>query len=272
MMQRGALALCLAATTAAFAADPLPGMWAFDGELTGQPGRGFQIDTQGSDVLIVSYFGYRADGSALFLQASGPRAADGSFEADLVEYRNGTVLGGAHQDGEQAQVVGRVQAVFDAPTAGSITLPGEQPRRVTRFQYVDNAPWFNQSFSADKYGPYAWSTKAQFTMAARDGVFTMAETETMNRTDGSTYSRTCQYEGSYTPAGTGLRSAGTVQCEGASATSYRAEALELTRDGFFSGRIYVGNSDTPMTYQGYCRYTGPVFPTAPPLRCAPAEQ
>lgn len=96
--QRAAvLSLGLGLAASSFSATPLSGMWSFDGELTGKPGRGFQIDSQGSALLIISYFGYRTDGSALFLQAHGPREDNGDFSADLVEYQGGTVLGGPNR-------------------------------------------------------------------------------------------------------------------------------------------------------------------------------
>lgn len=57
------------------------GMWSFDDELNGRPGRSLQIENlPGSGALIVSYLGYRADGSSLFLQGSAP--------VDMVQVRN----------------------------------------------------------------------------------------------------------------------------------------------------------------------------------------
>ena len=49
---------------------PLPdsGLWGFDAEANGQPGRGFQIDQQQGSLMLFTYMGYRADGSPLFLQ------------------------------------------------------------------------------------------------------------------------------------------------------------------------------------------------------------
>lgn len=73
-----ALVSCLAAP--AMAALPDSGMWTIDGELNGKPGRGIQIDRQSGLNVIVTYYGYRTDGSALFLQAAGQLKDEKIFE------------------------------------------------------------------------------------------------------------------------------------------------------------------------------------------------
>ncbi|CAM4010036.1 hypothetical protein [Paracidovorax anthurii] len=89
--------------------EPEPGMWAFDGEMNGKPGRSLQIDMQNGRAMIVSYLGYRSDGSAVFLQASGLRAVDSSsFQGTLEEFRNGPAIGsgGTGSNGERAASTG----------------------------------------------------------------------------------------------------------------------------------------------------------------------
>ncbi|WCM88135.1 hypothetical protein [Acidovorax sp. NCPPB 3576] len=76
---------------------------AFDDALNGQPGLSLQTDTPLGRTMIVSYLGYRANGSALFLQASGVRNAnDTAFTATLQEFRNGKSIAGGAGNGELA--------------------------------------------------------------------------------------------------------------------------------------------------------------------------
>ena len=67
---KAAAATLLVFSVCAVHAVPLPdsGLWGFDAEANGQPGRGFQIDQQQGSLMLFTYMGYRADGSPLFLQ------------------------------------------------------------------------------------------------------------------------------------------------------------------------------------------------------------
>ncbi|WP_395025131.1 hypothetical protein [Comamonas odontotermitis] len=130
----------------AFAALPQTGMWGVDSEVNGKPGRGIQIDRQGGNTVIASYYGYRDDGSATFYQAVGIMEDGKSFTADLVEYKNGTALGKDAKTGEVSRVIGPVSMEFDTPSSGSILLPGETAKRFSPLIYEDTQARLNNSF------------------------------------------------------------------------------------------------------------------------------
>ena len=112
---------------------PAPGLWGFTSELNGTPGRGFQLEVE-NEVLVLSYYGYRADGSSVFYSASGP-ITNNRFEAPLTEYRGGTVLGGAYQPAAVAASPGNVVLTFSSGKNGSIQLPGSPALAITKFSF-----------------------------------------------------------------------------------------------------------------------------------------
>ncbi|AVS79828.1 hypothetical protein C8244_01045 [Paracidovorax avenae] len=246
-----------AQTTAAAGAEPEPGMWAFDGELTGQPGRSLQIDTQLGRGMVVSYLGYRADGSALFLQASGYRAQDdNSFTGELREFRNGPVIGGGAANGEVAGSVGTLRLAFDTPTSGTVTLPGEAPRRISRFTYG------NQQLSRDfdrqiEIGLYSQASRsprtATYRMRLSDSNLRL---EQLSSSDGSL----CAYSGPYQVQGGTLASQGTKVCTDASGAqqqgTYRIERFRFDSQGFLSGNMEIDG--TSVVAAGACWMTGAV--------------
>ncbi|WCM93407.1 hypothetical protein M5C99_01330 [Acidovorax sp. NCPPB 2350] len=232
-----AAAPVFAQTSATPGAEPEPGMWAFDGELNGQPGRSLQIDTQQGQGMIVSYLGYRADGSALFLQASGFRAAGSTaFTGDLQEFRNGPVIGGRTGNGEAAGSAGTVRLTFDTPTSGTVTLPGDAPRRISRFTY--QALWsepFSSRFTLKAYSTtLASAPVATHEIRLAQGSFRMSQLST---TDG----RLCTYSGPYQTRGNGIESEGTKVCTDAAGTqqrsTYRAERFGIDGNGLFAGTL-----------------------------------
>ncbi|RYF43895.1 MAG: hypothetical protein EOO27_43965, partial [Comamonadaceae bacterium] len=127
----------LAASCAASAALPQPGFWSFDAELNGKPGRGIQIDRQGGETIIVTYYGYRSDGSATFYQASGKVQNETTFTGNLIEYKNGPALGGPITSGEEARTVGPISLEFSTASQGSVTLPGEIKQSMSRYAFQD---------------------------------------------------------------------------------------------------------------------------------------
>lgn len=217
---------------------PAPGMWALERELTGKPGRGLQIDTQGDKLVILSYFGYRADGSATFLQSSGRR--DGNrFEGDLVEYRGGTALGETHRDGEATAVAGRIVITFDSPTSGLVELPGEAPQRIQRFQYENLTERFNNTFFLQSYGDGAESgERERVTVTARDGKFVMASAE-------------CRHEGIFRPADKGIRVA-VHYCANRNTNVMLTAQLVVDEHGFFSGDFFSPGGPLHVAYRGAC--------------------
>lgn len=123
--------LCTAALASAFT--PAGGLWGFTNELNGQPGRGFQLTVE-NDVLVFYYYGYDSDGGGNYLFAAGPLTA-GSFNADLVACRGGTVMGAAYKAATCSNATGRVSMTFTSGEKGSITLPGEPAKPINRFNF-----------------------------------------------------------------------------------------------------------------------------------------
>ena len=225
------LGLCLGVGHA-WGIEPEPGMWGIDAEVNGKPGRGVQIDTQSGKFIIITYFGYRADGSALFLQASGERT-DTGFQGDLVEYQGGPVLGGAQRSGEPAASAGRIAVVFTSSITGTITLPGEVAKPISRFQFEDNSRRFNRNFlgmmTVDS-GANGWSQRYYFQL--QDDKLTLDRRSSI---EGNEFFQSCTYTGTYALAGGGIRSRGTYTCADGSTGPYETDQLHVSRDGFYTG-------------------------------------
>jgi hypothetical protein len=250
------------------ALQPESGMWAVDGEITGKPGRGLQIDAQGGRNIIVTYFGYREDGSSLFLQASGPRQDDGTFTGQLVEFQGGRALGSTARDGQVRRVVGTISIAFDSATTGSVALPGEPAARMTRFQYEDHTARFNRE---GRYAiSYALATfgsllPATVTFKLENGNFFMRRS--------TTDAETCEYTGRYQPAGQGIKADGTFACAQATSSSsgtFSTEEMEVDEQGSYKAVIWKqtqGSSINPSAeyHYGLCQAAA-VFVT--PNRCS----
>ncbi len=258
----GIVAAC-AAPAWAQTAEPEPGMWSFDGELDGRPGRSLHIDTQAGRTMAVSYLGYRADGSSFFLQAAGIRPNTSStFDGTLSEFRNGPVIGGGAGQGETAATAGPVKIVFDTPTTGTVTLPGDVPRRISRYQYEDPAVRLTRdSIAADTFAGATQSSRTphKIDMKLENGQLSM-------KIETSAERRNCIYTGNIQPAGSGVSSDGTYLCtkdDGTQETgAYRAEHFMMQADGIFRGTLWRDGASTDLL--GYCM-GGAVFMDWPGL-------
>jgi hypothetical protein len=244
-------------------------MWSIGDELNGKPGRGIQIDRQGGATLLVTYFGYRADGSSLFLQAAGTLKDGRQFDGVLTEYRNGRVLGGQALDGEFAQEAGPVQIVFESSTTAMVTLPGEAPQQLKRFQFEDLRHRLNGTFVHGLSYEYADMRKGRITIKAEGNTLAMTEATT-DSTDG------CLYSGDLAYAGDGFHSKGTARCNWGGRPqdfAYEAKHLKVDEFGTLSARISLGSLQQPGTYNyrqfitGICEHQGPVLLGTP--RCTP---
>lgn len=266
----GLMAAALAAfiSTPALAILPESGMWSIGAELNGKPGRGIQIDRQGGSTLILTYFGYRADGSSLFLQAAGTLKDGKQFDGMLTEYRNGRALGGQARDGELAQEAGPVRIVFDSSTTATITLPGEAPQRLQRFQFEDLKRRLNFTFVHTVAYEFSNITPGTITIKADGNTLTMSQ-----KTGGS---GSCEYVGDLKYAGDGFHSKGTAECDWGTNIShfiYEARHLKVDEFGTLSARIYMGPADKPGTYShrqfisGICQNDQPTMLGTP--RCDP---
>ena len=134
-MKKILLALvCWVSMSAALAFVPEGGFWAVDSELNGQPGRGFQIDIQGS-ALVLSFYGYLPDGRAQWYLASGS-LSNNRFSAALYQYEGGMALGGAPVAAHETNNAGTVTIAFTNAMQGTITLPGEATKAISRLNFA----------------------------------------------------------------------------------------------------------------------------------------
>ncbi len=112
---------------------PKQGLWAVSAEVNGSPGRGFQIDLRG-DTLVLIFFGYDAVGNGRFWLASGTYASN-TFTGPLTAYEGGTRFGGPFQAAHASGSAGNVTITFSSETSGTITLPGEAAKAISRFAF-----------------------------------------------------------------------------------------------------------------------------------------
>jgi dienelactone hydrolase len=112
---------------------PSNGLWVIDAEHNGQSGRGFQIEQNGG-VLVFTYYGYDATGNETWYLASGSMNGN-TFTSSLTEYNGGTVLGAAYAAAVVTGSPGQVTIGFATPTTGTITLPGEAARAISKFSW-----------------------------------------------------------------------------------------------------------------------------------------
>jgi hypothetical protein len=112
---------------------PAGGLWVVNSEAHGKPGRGFTIEVE-NEFIVFTYYGYRHDGTAVFYQAAGP-VANNTFSAVLQEYADGTFLGGSTVDAHATGGPGTVSMTFYSGLNGTITLPGEGPKAISKFEF-----------------------------------------------------------------------------------------------------------------------------------------
>ncbi|WP_326533832.1 hypothetical protein [Pseudorhodoferax sp.] len=218
------------------------GMWGFVGEVNGKPGRGIQIDEQGGNTIIATYFGYRADGSALFLQASGPVEND-EFAGVLSEYQNGPILGGDIRSGELRASAGNIRIVFTSSTEGKVTLPGEGEKEIRRLQFEDNAWRFLAFNGASSYGEGAYAHQTSFRFSLSGKAFRLISSIVTPGLSGLG----CDYQGIYSISGKGIYSQGDVTCtresQPPSTSKYKTGLLTVSKSGIFSGDIFAQQPD-----------------------------
>lgn len=124
-------------SSSAWAFMPAPGIWNFTAESTGvnagKPGRGFMVEVQ-NEVLFLSYFGYRADGSSVKYYAAGP-IVNNTFTSDMLDIVGGTAIGGPYKPAVVNGSIGTVSLNFTSGTHGWITLPGDIPREIYKVEF-----------------------------------------------------------------------------------------------------------------------------------------
>lgn len=112
---------------------PVGGMWNIDSEMNGSPGRGFNIEVE-NEVVVFLYYGYRSDGSSLFYYAAGP-IVNNTFSADLLDINGGTPIGAVYRSGTVSGSPGKVTISFSSGKHGLITLPGESPKAISKYNF-----------------------------------------------------------------------------------------------------------------------------------------
>lgn len=132
------IALVLGASFAHAVVTPQPGLWGVDAENTGQPGRGFTIDVE-YNILVLTFYGYNVDGSPQWYLSAGP-VTDSGFSGSLDKYANGTALGAPYAPAQRIGSAGNVVLVFTDPTHGTITLPGEVAKSISRLIFASAPP------------------------------------------------------------------------------------------------------------------------------------
>ena len=129
-----ASALALFGSMSSHAFSPANGAWAIDAESgSSAPGRGFSIEVE-NEILVFTYFGYRADGTSVFFVSAGAMT-DNTFKGALNEIKGGTSLGGAYKGGTVLGSAGNVSISFTNGVKGTITLPGESPKAVSKVAF-----------------------------------------------------------------------------------------------------------------------------------------
>jgi hypothetical protein len=122
-------------TTTALPGPVLPqtGLWAIQAEINGSPGRGFAIELQ-HGTFVITIFGFDQTGAGEFYQAAGA-LSDSTFSGTLDYYKGGTAFGGALQQASWAGSAGPVVVKFTDSTHGTITLPGETEKVISKFNW-----------------------------------------------------------------------------------------------------------------------------------------
>lgn len=236
--------LCIAflccACTLALAQSPQAGLWGINDEMTGAPGRGFQVDVQG-DVLVFTYYGYRDSGQPTFYLASGP-LAEGNFQAPLEQFAFGTSLGGAYQPAESVGSPGVVRLQFSSSTQGTVILPGEEAKAISRVSFSDLSGDLNQTFEGTSFeiGPFS-DDSSTFVFSVGNGQLKLTREAFL--------SGTCIYEGAYQLAGNTISATGAYRCSDFSDGSFRAENLKVDPTGLYTGTFFRHPSGSGAVYR-----------------------
>jgi len=224
-----------------FAATPEPGLWNIDEELNGLPGRGFQVELQ-NDILVLTYFGYEEEGDATFYISSGFYNGV-TFLGELLEVEGGTAIGGVFQNGEVVDTIGIVRLDFDSSTSGTIRLPNEETKAISKYAFNDPRTLFAETYEGLVYsaGIFAQDTST-YTFSFGEGNMVTIERD-------SYFNSTCIYSGFYELAGNGMNVSGAYECADFSSGDFVAENLTVSSLGVYTGTFtrYPENSD--MAFQ-----------------------
>ncbi len=90
---------------------------------TAEPGRGFVIEIQGSDMFMAGFL-YAQNGEATWVASSGTMAAPEQYSGSLITYANGQTLSGAYVPAKAQPAIGTLAINFSSNTRGTLTWPG----------------------------------------------------------------------------------------------------------------------------------------------------
>lgn len=257
----------------AYAALPQSGLWMINNEINGQPGRGIHIDRQEGRKVILTYYGYRPNGSATFYLAVGDVDENSTLKTNLIEYKNGPVIGEAVKNGEIERIVGPIEISFQTSTDGLLKLPNEEPKNFSRFVYENHLNRLNSSFahvtsSLNKYSKFSPSTRLK--IAATENSLTIEQSESGGQI--------CMYIGNLKAQGGGYSSEGKATCSYMGSASpeafYKIEELTVDELGFLSANLFVSdlpdfpNPSIRRIYGACTKYDGGIVPSITgPERC-----
>jgi hypothetical protein len=100
----------------------------------GAPGSGYVIETANGRMLFGA-LGYRASGTAVWYQASGPLFSAALFSGTLIEYAGGQTLTGSARPPTSAIRQGSVSVAASSATAGSVQLTSGSIA-IQRYEFV----------------------------------------------------------------------------------------------------------------------------------------
>ena len=115
--------------------NPIDGLWVIDQENDGNPGRGFQLALQ-NYTLVLTFYGYEADGSANWWLAAGvfqPGASTVTMNLDT--YQGGMAFGDPLQNATLIGSDGQVTIRFFSSSSGEICLPAETCKAISHLNF-----------------------------------------------------------------------------------------------------------------------------------------
>lgn len=134
MFKKWLLCVALLSTAIAHAFTPQSGSWVIDDELDGKPGRGMTLDVQNT-TMVMTMYAYETNGQPTFYVGAGTYS-NGAGSVTLQRYAGGVFLGSTSpMSATGTGSPGAVAFQFTSGTKGTMTLPGEPPKAITRYEF-----------------------------------------------------------------------------------------------------------------------------------------
>ncbi|GAB2466647.1 hypothetical protein GCM10027082_17780 [Comamonas humi] len=121
---------------------PANGVWMVADEIDGAPGRGLNVDVQ-DGIAMLQMFDYGRDGRSSFHAMAAPYEAGSVARGPLLRYQQGRYFGSGPLVASLAEDAGELRLAMEhestpgsrrpgRATEGTITLPGEPAKRITK--------------------------------------------------------------------------------------------------------------------------------------------